>query len=55
MNYNADDGDKTDFRFLHPDKIDEFDTLNTLFFEVLALPEKIETNTFLNVLDAFHI
>lgn len=40
MNYNADDTDKAAFRFLHPDKIDEFDTINTLFFEVLALPEK---------------
>ena len=40
MNYNADDSDKGAFRFLHPDKVDEFDTINTLFFEVLALPEK---------------
>jgi hypothetical protein len=40
MNYNADDTDRADFRFLHPDKIEEFDTINTLFFEVLALPEK---------------
>ncbi len=40
MNYNADDSDKDAFRFLDSDKVDEFDTINTLFFEVLALPEK---------------
>jgi hypothetical protein len=38
--YNSEDDDKAAFMFLHPDKIIEFDTLNTLFFEVLALPEK---------------
>ncbi|MFK7949283.1 MAG: hypothetical protein AB8G11_16955 [Saprospiraceae bacterium] len=38
--YNVDDTDKDEFRFLHPSKIDEFDTLNTLFFEVMAIPEK---------------
>lgn len=38
--YNVDDSDKDEFRFLHPSNIDEFDTLNTLFFEVMAVPEK---------------
>lgn len=38
--YNVDDSDKDEFRFLHPSKIDEFDTLNTLFFEVMAVAEK---------------
>lgn len=38
--YNVDDTDKDEFRFLHPSKVDEFDTLNTLFFEVMSVPEK---------------
>ena len=38
--YNVDDADKDEFRFLHPSKVEEFDTLNTLFFEVMAVAEK---------------
>ncbi len=38
--YNAEDDDKATFQFLHPSKMTEFDTLNTLFFEVLSIPEK---------------
>ncbi len=40
VTYNADDSDKAAFCFLNPKKVTEFDILNTLFFEVLALPEK---------------
>ena len=40
VTYNIDDTDKYEFQFLHPSKIHEFDTLNTIFFEVMSVPEK---------------
>ena len=40
VNYNVDDTDKYEFQFLHPSKIGEFDTLNTIFFEVMSVAEK---------------
>lgn len=40
VSYHIEDEDKGQYRFLHPDKIQSFEDLETLFFEVVSVPHR---------------